>query len=110
MKLTKLDYINILNFYNIKNIDSMNLSQIKNSAEDIIASKLCSCIKTIDPSLTNESKAIAICTKSIVKKKGLKINRFTCKKKPKLLISRKNKNKLTKKNKNKLTKKNKSLL
>ena len=99
MKLTKLDYINILNFYNIKNIDSMTFSQIKNTAEDIIATKLCSCIKKIDPSLSNESKDIDICTKSIVNKKGLKINRFTCKKKPKLLKSKKNKNKLTKKNK-----------
>lgn len=99
MKLTKLDYINILNFYNIKNIDLMTFSQIKNTAEDIIATKLCSCIKKIDPSLSNESKAIAICTKNIVNKKGLKINRFTCKKKPKLLKSKKNKNKLTKKNK-----------
>jgi len=99
MKLTKLDYINILNFYNIKNIDSLNLSQIRNTAENIIATKLCSCIKKIDPSLSNESKAIAICTKSIVNKKGLKINRFTCKKKPKLYKSLKNKNKLTKKNK-----------
>ena len=97
MKLTKLDYINILKFYNIKNIDSMKFFQIKNFAEEIISNKLCSCIKKIDDNLKNQSKARAICTKSIVNKKGFKINRFTCKNKPKLLKSKKEKNKLSKK-------------
>lgn len=95
MKLSKTDYINILEFYKINNINNLSFKEIKNKAEEIIASKLCSCIKKVDPNLENESKAIAICTKNIVKNKGLKINRFTCKNKPKLLTSKKNKNKLT---------------
>lgn len=94
MILTKSDYINILKFYNI-NIDNLNYKQIKSKAEDIIALKLCSCIKKIDPNLENESKAIAICTNNIINKKGYKINKFTCKKKPKLLKSKRNKHKIT---------------
>ena len=95
MKLTKNDYINIMEFYNIKDISNLSYKEIKNQAEEIIALKLCSCIKKIDPKLQNESRAIAICTNNIVNKKGLKINRFTCKKRPKLHKSKKNKNKLT---------------
>ena len=95
MKLTKNDYVNILEFYNIQNITNLSNKEIKNLAEEIIALKLCSCIKKIDPKLENKSTAIAICTKNIVNKKGLKINRFTCKKQPKLHTSKKNKNKLT---------------
>ena len=80
MKLTKNDYINILEFYNVKDISNLSYKEIKNKAEEIIALKLCSCIKKVDPKLQNESRAIAICTNNIVNRKGLKINRFTCKK------------------------------
>ena len=94
MILTKSDYLFILKFYNI-NIDNLNYKQIKSKAEQVIALNLCSCIKKIDPKLENERKAIAICTNNIINKKGYKINKFTCKKKPKLFKSKKNKHKIT---------------
>ena len=45
MNLTKEDYINILNYYNIKINSNTSLSSIKKMVEKIIAQKLCSCIK-----------------------------------------------------------------
>ena len=84
MKLTKSDYMSILNYYKIKT-NNLTALQIKNNAESILANKLCRCIKKIDPTLKIESNAIAICTDSILKKKHLKSFRFTCKKKVRFL-------------------------
>lgn len=73
-KLLLKDYKNILDFYNIP-IPNSN-KQIKEKAEDIMATKLCKCIKTFNKK--DESKAIGICTKSIFTKKGYKRGVFTC--------------------------------
>jgi hypothetical protein len=76
-KLTKEDYIKILNFYKIPIPSS--LPQIKEEAEKILAEKLCRCIKKVD--ISNEPKSIGVCTKTIFNKKGLKRSEFSCKKK-----------------------------
>ena len=73
-KLLLKDYKNILDFYNIEKPNSNK--QIKEKAEDIMATKLCKCIKHFKNE--NESKAIAICTKSIFTKKGYKRGTFNC--------------------------------
>ena len=83
MKLTKKDYLHILNYYNIENFSEKDFNSIKNKAEDIIAQKLCSCIKNVNNNKNEEKKAIAICTNNVVNKKKIKIYKFTCKKKPK---------------------------
>jgi hypothetical protein len=90
------DYKTILNYYNI---DYTNLSNknIKKKAEDILADKLCRCIKKVDTE--NEKRSIPICKDSIFKKKGLHIYRFTCKNKPSLKPKKKTKRKLSKFNK-----------
>jgi len=93
MKLNKNDYISILKYYKINYLNK-SFIEIQNLAEQIIADKLCSCIKKINIKSNNESKAIAICRNNVINKKGYKINRFTCKKKPKLF------NKKSKRNKN----------
>lgn len=105
MKLNKNDYISILQYYNIHHSDK-SLIEIKNLAEEIIADKLCSCIKKVKPETKNESRAIAICRSSIINKKGFKINRFTCKKKTKLFDKKYkiSKNKKSKISKNKIFK------
>ena len=97
MKLTKNDYMSILNYYKI-NSEKMTPLLIKTTAESILATKLCKCIKAVDPTLKNESSAIAICTNSILKKKHLKSFRFTCKKKVRFLerVNSKEKTKLIK--------------
>ena len=46
MDLTKTDYIQILNYYNVP-FKKTTTSYVKKLAERIIAKKLCSCIKKI---------------------------------------------------------------
>jgi hypothetical protein len=73
-ELTKKDYINILKYYNISIPTSFKL--IKKKAENIMVDKLCKCIKYIDPK--NETKSIAICTKTLFNNKGYRRGKFTC--------------------------------
>ena len=47
MKLTKNDYMSILNYYKI-NSDNSSSQQIKKAAESILATKLCRCIKKVE--------------------------------------------------------------
>lgn len=91
MKLTKKDYIDILKFYNINYTSTTSLSLIKKLAENIIATKLCSCIKHVNKFKNDETRSISICKNSVVTKKGLHINKFTCKKKKKLIPNKKTK-------------------
>ena len=80
-KITDTDYKNILRFYD-KPVPT-NKSELKDAAEDIMALKLCSCIKKINPILTkkNEPRAVGICTRSVFKNKGLTRGKFKCLKK-----------------------------
>lgn len=96
--LTKSDYKTLLTYYNIP-FKNLSKQQIQKKAENIIAEKLCKCIKKVEIntknnkrniSNNNESAKIAICTDSILSKKGIKTHGFTCKKKP--TLTRKNKN------------------
>tara|TARA_B100001059_G_scaffold55010_3_gene49617 strand:- start:1894 stop:2280 length:387 start_codon:yes stop_codon:yes gene_type:complete len=91
-ELSNKDYLSILSFYNLrapKKKGKINYKKVKTIAENILAEKLCRCIKKVakspKPSKKAESRAAAICGESVIKKKGLKHNRFKCKKKPQLL-------------------------
>ena len=95
MNLTKEDYIQILGYYNIP-IKKTTYSYVKNLAENIIAKKLCSCIKKVPNANNPESRAIGICNYSVIQRKHLKINGFTCKKKMRLKSSKTSKHKLFK--------------
>jgi len=96
MKLTPSDYKNILKFYKI-DIDKLTNKEIKEKAENILAVKLCKCIKSVRTSKNikinnkinnkinknksnTEKRAIAICYNSVLKRKKLKIFKFNCKK------------------------------
>lgn len=97
--LTKIDYEKILNYYNIPFSSSESSKQIKNKAEEILAEKLCKCIKKVKEDSdsnnvnthaavdtdTDESRAIGICNDTVFRRKGIKHSAFTCKKKPRLL-------------------------
>ena len=83
--MNKSDYIKILNFYKM-DIPS-TYKEIKLNAEKILAEKLCRCIKKVD--IENEARAIGICTKTIINRKGLKRGKFKCKKTKKILNLRK---------------------
>ena len=93
--LTKSDYEKILNYYNIPFSSSESSKQIKNKAEEILAEKLCKCIKKVKEGSdgnnvgahadADESRAIGICNDTVFCRKGIKHSAFTCKKKPRLL-------------------------
>jgi hypothetical protein len=74
-ELNRNDYKQILEYYDM-NIPRSN-RLIKIAAEDILSKKLCRCIKKVD--IENEGRSIAICTKSIFKRKGLTRGKFKCK-------------------------------
>ena len=96
MYLSKDDYLEILRYYNIDVDQKSRITSLKKMVEEIIAQKLCSCIKKVDNSKheKDEARPIAICTDSVVTKKNLKINSFKCKKK--MTLTGDKKNKLTK--------------
>ena len=80
MKLTKRDYLSILKYYNI-DYRGMTELALKQKAEDILATKMCRCIKAVQKYNTSpEKNAIAICRDSVLKKKNLNNFTFTCKK------------------------------
>lgn len=72
-ELKNKDYINILKFYKLNIPKSKRL--LKQQAENILSEKLCRCIKKVG----DEPKSIAVCTKTIFKRKNLKRGKFSCK-------------------------------
>ena len=96
MNLNNQDYKTILNYYSISYKSKTN-SWIKRSAEDILANKLCRCIKKVKKqSKLKEPVAIAICKKSIFLRRNMKSGRFSCKKKNRLHKFKGKRNKLKK--------------
>lgn len=108
MKLSREDYIKILDYYGIKH-QGASLTTIKSKAERVLADKLCRCIKRVDntglngsknnksktsksktsKSKNDESRAIAICRDSVLRRKGLtNAGKFSCKPKPRFLKSK----------------------
>jgi hypothetical protein len=75
-KITTQDYKKILSYYKMR-LPKKNKT-LKKKAEHLLVTKLCKCIKKVG--LKNESRSIAICTKSIFTRKGLRRGKFTCKK------------------------------
>lgn len=92
------DYIDILNHYNIEHA-SLSAAEVKRKVEDVIATKLCQCIKKVkkNNNYKTEQPAIAICNSSILKNRGLRYSKFSCYGKPSLtpfdikLVKQKNK-------------------
>lgn len=82
--LSDNDYLKILAFYKKKTTGSNE--DIKERAEKIMATKLCKCIKKLDP--INEARSIGICTRSIFNRKGFTRGAFTCKKKQSVVFRR----------------------
>jgi hypothetical protein len=77
--LTESDYKKILEYYDKPVPRSKRL--LKKDAENIMALKLCGCIKKLGPlDPKKEPRSIGICTRSVFKTKGLKRGTFKCKK------------------------------
>ena len=86
--LSNDDYKKILEYYKKPIPTSKKLLKIE--AEQILATKLCRCIKKVG--IENESKAIGICTKTILNRKGLTRGKFKCKGKQTISFSKTKKN------------------
>lgn len=78
-ELTNKDYINILKYYKMSIPKSRRL--LKKQAENVLAEKLCRCIKKVDVQIKNEPKSIGICTKTLFNNRGYSRGSFTCRKK-----------------------------
>jgi hypothetical protein len=84
--LTKSDYVSILNYYNIPIKKNTSMKRIKKLSENILATKLCKCIKKVGKKTkTQERRSIAICKKSIFQNKNIDFFRFSCKKRNRLI-------------------------
>ena len=87
-KISKQDYERILKYYKIKVPNS--LAEMKKKAENVLADKLCKCIKKVG--MHDESRAIAICTEQVINKKNIQRRKFSCKKRKSISISKSKKN------------------
>lgn len=76
-KITNSDYSKILAYYGLK--VPKKGDQLKDAAEKILSKKLCSCIKKVGMITKTESKAIGVCTKTVLNRKGLSRGKFKCK-------------------------------
>ena len=83
-ELSTEDYTNILEYYKSPVPKSKRL--LKKHAEKLLVSKLCRCIKKVDKG--DEGRAIGICTKSVINKKGFNRGTFTCKKKQNITLKK----------------------
>ena len=84
MTFNKKDYTKILKYYNLHIPKAA--SDMKKKAEEVLALKLCRCIKKVSP--TNEAKAIGVCTRTIFERKKLMRGAFTCKRRRSVQISK----------------------
>ena len=93
MELHNEDYTDILNYYKIPVPKSKRLLQIE--AEKILASKLCKCIKKVSAvsKPENEARAIGICTKTVINRKGLTRGKFKCTNGRNIVVTKTNKRK-----------------
>ena len=80
MNMTKTDYEKVLSYYKIP-FDNLSIKELKQTAEDILATKLCKCIKAVGKKVGTQN-AIALCTTSVFGKKGLKYFDMSCKGQP----------------------------
>ena len=95
-ELTVSDYNKILKYY--KKEIPKSKKQLKMEAEKILSNKLCRCIKKLDTNY--ESKAIGICSKSVLNSKGISKGKFNCTGKRRITLKKYKKNNITlKKNK-----------
>lgn len=81
-KLSRKDYEAVLAFYSVPFKTTQPLSEIKKAVEELMSDKLCRCIKKVTEQghPDGEKRAIPVCKKSILHKKGLTDTGFSCKK------------------------------
>tara|TARA_Y100000591_G_scaffold46875_1_gene35266 strand:+ start:84 stop:494 length:411 start_codon:yes stop_codon:yes gene_type:complete len=107
-ELTNNDYNAILKYYGIP-LSNKNKKKNKKIAEHLLATKLCRCIKKVKKTTSLPDKSvIAVCNKSIFRKRNIKYNKFSCKNDYKLIKNKRTRRKLSKTGKLKFNKTRKS--
>ena len=96
MGLSASDYRKILKFYKLS--IPKKVSNLRKKGDKIIAKKFCSCIKKVRAKFKKEGIAIAICTKSVITRKGIKRGKFKCKKRRSIKLFKGGTKRRTKKN------------
>ena len=90
MELSSIEYKKIAQFYEIPKPTNKSYKEI---AEDILAGKLCKCIKKVKSrQQVLEKAAIGVCRKSIFKNRGIDFYTFKCKKVKNLFQKKERKN------------------
>ncbi len=86
--LTHTDYIKILKYYKMRIPNSAKT--VKRTAEKMVATKLCRCIKKVGATGKPgaEQRSIGVCTRSVITRKGLRRGSFKCAKKRVTLFKR----------------------
>lgn len=79
LRLNHADYKKILAYYKINVPQGTSFAALKRKAGDALIKKICKCTKKLK-SKFRETKAVGVCTVSVLKKKNLMYHRFTCKK------------------------------
>ena len=95
-KLTKNEYVEILKYYQKDVPNNLKIKELKQMAENLVAKKLCKCIKEInkDKHKDGENRSIAICKNVILLKKGITDSGFRCKvKRPYITLKKSSNNK-----------------
>lgn len=85
VSLTLSEHRTVLSYYGIDHTN-MNAKDIRKQAEDVLAKKLCRCIKQVAEK--DDNQPIAICRRNVVMQKGIDIYGFSCKNKPTLKIGK----------------------
>ena len=92
-RLTKKDYINILTYYKINSRGKTRKEQ-RLIAERLLAKNLCRCIQKVGQGkgaplgfkakqkTKRRGRAIGICREAVIRRKGYRIKKFSCKKRP----------------------------
>ena len=97
MRLSEKDYDKILKFYKIKTRKTLSRKKKRQISEKLLSEKLCGCIKKIKKTQKRKEKDIVpICKHSVLRKKGLIGQRFTCKTKKSILLRKIKQNKTRK--------------
>lgn len=96
MGLSASDYRKILKFYKLS--IPKKVSNLRKKGDKIIAKKFCSCIKKVRAKFKKEGIAIAICTKSVITRKGITRGKFKCKKRRSIKLFKGGSKRRTKKN------------
>lgn len=93
--LTTKDYMNILTYYKIDSKGKTRKQQ-RSIAEKLLAKKLCRCIQKVKmgkgsplgmktkQKTRRRGRAIGICRDAVIRRKGYKIKKFSCKKRAKI--------------------------